>query len=96
MHARLLIYRLHEGTAQSGREIMDTFAELMKDQEQCRGATFFINETEREFGGFFLWPSQTDAEKAEEALRPRLLELLEPVIKWFEVYEPAIAQATAT
>ncbi|MDE3089909.1 MAG: hypothetical protein KGJ80_11065 [Chloroflexota bacterium] len=94
MFARLITFNLGPGARAAAEKLVDQFALIFRTRKGFKGATFFADETDGEYGALILWETKESVEAEGTAVIPRLQEALAgiaenpPFIRLFQVYEP--------
>jgi hypothetical protein len=91
MYARLVRFSLGPGKRAVAQGIADDIAPQIAKLPGCAGVTVFGDDGDGQYGLFVLWDTETHANEAAAAIRPRLNQRIEghvqgqPEARLFEV-----------
>lgn len=81
MYVRLVRFNLGPGSRVVADGIAAVVVPAIKAQQGLESVTFFGDEAKGDYGLFVLWESQAHADKAAEAVGPKLQQALSGVVK---------------
>jgi hypothetical protein len=98
MYARLVIFKLGNGKRTIAEKITKEFDAFTRKLKGFRGNVYFFDDGAGEYRALNYWDTKNHAEDANIMMLPKLEKELEkinvkkPIVKLFEVYDPADSQ----
>ena len=73
MFARLVLFKFGPGMREAADALAGDLGPQIRGLNGCQSVTFFVDDTDGQYGLFVLWDSQESADAAAEVIAPQLM-----------------------
>ena len=94
MYGQLVILKMAPGKRAEAEQMADQSFAVLKDVKGFRGATYFGDDDNSEYGAFYLWETKEDLDAVMKEMMPKLQEATNalavepPLRRIYQIYEP--------